>query len=457
MRRIIVPCLEPRLGGVAALALAVLYLGGCTTSEVLVAHSVNLERTNEVVSEEHLLDVAVVVFDPGVPEGEVDKDVLEELLKEGTFVHIRRTESRYMAVQLKDTLQRSGHWGTVWVTPTPSNVADVNVTAEILHSDGGIVRIRARAEDATGRVWLNERYEMETAAGAYNRQRYPDLDPYQDVFNSIANDLAAARARLTAEDVRRVRTLAELRYANELTPEAFDGYVARARNGQYQLARLPAAEDPMFDRTLRVRQRERLFLDTLNQHYEYFSREAGPSYDGWRQYSREESMAIRELTRSARWRTGLGIATIVASVVYGSQSSNNSFADRVIRDAMLYVGMDVLRTGAMRRVEKQLHTSTLEELSAGFDDEVRPLVVEIEGTQRRLTGTADAQYDEWRGLLRELFITETGFVPEDLDVYSEPEPEPLRIEFPVLQPEPAEEAEGEEVAAGAEGAAGGGA
>ena len=45
-----------------------------------------------------------------------------------------------------------------------------------------------------------EQYEMETAAGAFNRQRYPDLDPYQDAFNEIANDLAAAQLKLSGDD-----------------------------------------------------------------------------------------------------------------------------------------------------------------------------------------------------------------------------------------------------------------
>ena len=141
-------------------------------------------------------------FDPGVPEGEVDKDVAEELLREGTFIHIRRAESRYMAVALRDTLQKSGHWGSVWVTPETSSAADVNVTAEILHSDGDRLRLEVIATDATGRVWIDDEYGMETAAGAYNRQRYPELDPYQDLFNSIANDLAAEREARRAGDQR---------------------------------------------------------------------------------------------------------------------------------------------------------------------------------------------------------------------------------------------------------------
>jgi hypothetical protein len=402
--------------------LAAASLAGCSSTEVLVAHSVNLVSATEPVAEEQLLDVGVAVFDSGVPEGEIDKELLEELIREGTFVQIRRTEALYMAVLLRDTLQKSGHWGAVWVTPEDTRAADLNVKAKILHSDGDLLELHVEAADATGRVWLDKDYDMSTAAGAFNRQRYPDLDPYQDVFNSIANDLAMVRSELGAKDVESIRTVAALRYASELSPEAFTGYVVEER-GEYTLNRLPADGDPMFDRTQRVRQRERLFIETLEQHYADFYREAAPSYDGWREYAREEAIQIRELTKSARWRTGMGVATILASVVYGSNSSNDSFSDRVIRDAMMYIGMDMLRTSATRRQEKRLHTETLEELSSSFDDEVEPLVVEIQGTQHRLTGTAAVQYREWRDLLRQTYINETGFVPEDVNIYAEPEPE----------------------------------
>src|SRR5690606_23128335 len=236
-----------------------------------------------------------------------------------------------------------------------------------------------------------------------------------------ANDLAAAQAALSPSEKSRIRTVAALRYAEELSPEAFAGYVEQQRNGTYALKRLPAEGDPMFARTERVRARERLFVETLGAHYFGFSREAQDSYHGWREYAREEAISIRELTKSARWRTGLGIATILASVVYGSNAGNDSFSDRVLRDALMYMGMDVLQTGAVRRQEKRLHTEALEELSLSFEDEVQPLVVEVKGTEHRLTGTAEAQYHEWRDLLRQLFVSETGLAAEDVNIYMEPE------------------------------------
>jgi hypothetical protein len=263
---------------------------------------------------------------------------------------------------------------------------------------------------------------MATAAGAYNRQRYPEFDPYQDVYNAIANDLAAVRSELTAREATNLRSISQLRFAGDISPEAFGDYLEVDRGGEYSLARLPAEGDPQFDRTMRVREREHLFIETLNEHYEEFYQSADDSYNGWREFAREEAIAIRELQRSSRWRTTLGIATVVASVVYGSQSDGD-FSSRMLRDAMMYTGMDLIRTAAVRRDEKRLHTEAMEELSTSFDDEVKPMVVEIEGTQHRLTGTADAQYEEWKELLLELYSAETGFVPE-IDVYTEPLPEP---------------------------------
>jgi hypothetical protein len=417
------------MGRVGLLLAAAWWLAACSSSEIVVAHNVPLTTATETIAEEDLLDVGIVLFDSGVPEGEVAKEVLEDLIREGTFVQIRRSESVYMSVLLRNTLQRTSNWGSVWIAPEETSAADVTVSGKILRSDGDRLQLQVTAKDSTGRVWLDqELYEMETAAGAFNRQRFPELDPYQDVFNMISNDLAAAAAELSSKDRRDVRTVTSVRYAADVSPEAYNGYVTTNKDGRYALNRLPAVDDPMFDRTQRVRQRERLFLDTLDQHYAQFSAEAMQPYDSWREYAREEAISIRELTKSARWRTGMGIATIVASVVYGNQS-DGSFSERILRDALMYVGVDMIRASQVRKQEKRIHTETLEELSSSFDDDIKPMVVEIQGTQHRLTGTADAQYDEWRSLLRQMFISESGFVPEDVAIYTEPEPE-APVELP---------------------------
>lgn len=395
-------------------------LSSCTTQEIVVAHSVPL-NTIAVGSypEAELLDVGIVIFEAGVPEGEIDKQILEELLREGTYPHIRRAESMYLAVELRKSLQRSGHWGAVFVTPRDSAALDLIIHGEILRSDGNVFALEITATDATGRVWLEEEYDMETAQGSYNRTRYPTQDPYQDVFNEISNDLAAVRAETASATIADIRNTGELRYAGELSPDAFGDYIEESRDGIYEPVRLPAADDPMFDRTRAVRQREQLLFETLDQYYEDFALGASQSYDSWREFTREDSIRLQEAERAAKLRTGLGALAIALSIAYGTQNDADSLSDVIVQNAGIMIGDDLLRSAAVRRQEKRMHTQSLQELAESFDDEAKTLVVDIQGTQHRLTGTADAQYEEWQNLLRQMFISETGFVPEDIEVYTE--------------------------------------
>ena len=43
------------------------------------------------------------------------------------------------------------------------------------------------------------------------------------------------------------------------------------------------------------------------------------------------------------------------------------------------------------------------------------MVVSVEGQERRLTGTAQAQYEGWRRLLKDIYQAETGFT-QSIDV-----------------------------------------
>jgi hypothetical protein len=169
-----------------------------------------------------------------------------------------------------------------------------------------------------------------------------------------------------------------------------------------------------------VRQREQLFMETLDQHYDNFAFQATESYDSWREYSREDSIRLAEAARAAKIRTGLGALTILMAVAYGANAEGGDILDRAITDAGVYMGFDMLQAAGVRRQERRLHQAALEELSESFDDDVKPLVVDVQGTQHRLTGTADAQYEEWRDLIQQLYFSETGFVPEDIEFYAEP-------------------------------------
>lgn len=385
---------------------AITMLYGCSTSEVLIPYTVKLSTAQVPADESNSLDVAVVLFDPGVPDGEIDAKELEKLATEDVFVQIRRTEAIQMAVQLRHALQKSGHWGSAWITPRPSVAADVNVTAEILHSDGYNVSLDVTATDIAGHTWIAKRYDFDTAAAAYNRQRYAGLDPYQDLFNSIANDLAAAADELSPSETQQIKTVGALRYAEDMSAEAFDGYLAE-QGGILAPQRLPALGDPLFERTQRVRQRERLFLETLDAHYENFAVQTNASYHDWREHAREESITIQELQRGARWRKRLGAVILLGSLLYGG-GNVSTFSERLIQNSLFFAGASLLDMGTTQMRERDIHAETLKELSESFDEKAEPLVVEIAGVQHRLVGTADEQYEELRQLLRQSFLEQTG-------------------------------------------------
>jgi hypothetical protein len=74
-------------------------------------------------------------------------------------------------------------------------------------------------------------------------------------------------------------------------------------------------------------------------------------------------------------------------------------------------GVMAVMSGMKKNEESKIHTDALKELSNSFDAEAAPLVVDVEGRTLRLTGTADQQYAEWRRLLHELYVEETGLAP----------------------------------------------
>ena len=62
--------------------------------------------------------------------------------------------------------------------------------------------------------------------------------------------------------------------------------------------------------------------------------------------------------------------------------------------------------------EAEIHEAAIQELSESFSSEMKPVVMEFEGKQYELTGSAEEQFMQWRELLRKIYFAETGFEPE---------------------------------------------
>ncbi len=395
----------------AILLLAVSVLAGCSVARVESAgEDVDLTRAAVEVPEARLLDVGVIEFAPGIEEDNEPEET-------GIYPEIRRAETRYFAYHLKNTLQRTGYWGAVRVLPSREVYTDLYVTGEIRESDGQTVELEVVALDATGREWMDKRYKARMVGADYAQNRDRRNDPYQNVYNEIANDLKELLDELSVEEVGRIRRVAELRFMEDLAPRVYDDYLAETDRGRYEIRRLPAENDPMLRRLRQVRERDNLFVDTLNEHYANFYYGIAIPYEGWRKAAREQAVTYREMRRSALIRGLAGIVVVAgaASMNTDSDSGTARRTKRALQSFAIHGGLEVIGSAFRRNAEAKLHKESIRELADSFNSEAAPMVVTVKGQTRRLTGTAEAQYEQWRRLLHEIYEAESGF-PEDLQV-----------------------------------------
>jgi hypothetical protein len=93
----------------------------------------------------------------------------------------------------------------------------------------------------------------------------------------------------------------------------------------------------------------------------------------------------------------------------------DSVSSDTARTVLIIGGVELVKAGIQTGREAQIHESALIELGRSFSAEIEPVVVEVRGETRRLEGSAETQYQEWRELLRAIYGAETGFleaVPE---------------------------------------------
>lgn len=380
-----------------ALIACVLLLGACATSSVRTAAVTPLNKGDPSRPEAELLDVGVRLFDSGAA-----KLAEDELL---TAPEIREAEARYMPTVLATTLQSSGHWGSVRVIPARTAISDVIVEGRIIESTGLDLELEITASDVSGTKWYTRRYEGTASRYSYTSPAAGGVDPFQDVYNRIANDLAAYRDQMTAKRVRELRTIAELRFAASFSPQSFDGYLDTDRKGIAHIARLPAENDPMLERVRRIRERDALFIDTLQDQFDAFARQMAPPYRDWRRESQTEALAYKELRRQAALRTVAGIAAIVGGIA--AQGSDNP-RTRAAGSVGIVGGAVMIKSGMDKREESKMHAETLKELGASLGAEVQPRVIELDEQHVRLSGTAEEQYRQWRNVLRDIYTLETG-------------------------------------------------
>lgn len=319
-----------------------------------------------------LLDVSIAIFDPNLP---TDSRVQQQ---QGIYPAVRQAEARYLPSFLKLTLEDSGQWGAVRLLPATDSGAELQVTATILRSDGSQLDLAVKAVDATGRIWTDREYTGSAVESVSLNQPVLGTDPFLYLYRELLADLGAVYQSLTNAQLAEIRAVSTLRYGAALAPDVFTPYLDQDDDGRYRLLRFPADNDPFLSRVREIREHEYVFIDVVDDQYEDFFVTIKPVYDLWRSYRREQQTSEadkvrRENEQGRQFRRGSYMAL---------RESYNNFRWARLQDQYL------------------------DEINEGFTNEVLPTDITLEDSIFHLTGTLDEQYEEWKGILQELYQLE---------------------------------------------------
>jgi len=397
-------------------------LAGCVSETVRIVDMTPPEQLQGVQAESDLLDIGIAIFDPNVPE---DYDEQIKLLIQPD---IRRAEANYMPYFAKNLLQSTGNWGAVRVVPRPTHAVDVSITGRILHSNGESMDVEITAMDATGKEWFTREYNALASKYAYDDGIPAGIDPFQTIYKNLADDLLDYRKTLSTEQIQEIRATAEMKFAQDFAPDAFSDHIGETEEGEFVLRRLPAEDDPMLGRVRRVREREYLFIDTLDEYYENFHRDMYPAYQSWRKATYDEAIAYKELKAQSTARA-IGGAVAIAGGIAAMSESSNAYVDTsglvsIMSGAML------LKTAIAKRDEAQMHAQVLEEVGIAAEAEIMPHTIDLENQTVRLSGNVDEQYEELRGILRRLYFADLGLIDPDAPADEATAPAEFEVEQP---------------------------
>jgi len=361
-----------------------------------------------MLAEPLLLDVGVAIFDSNVP------DDFDERIEQIIMPEVRRAESQYIPYFLKNVLQSTGNWGAVRVIPRPSAAVDLVVSGKILHSDGEYMAVHATVTDASGRQWFSKEYNALASKYAYGPDMPPSIDAFQAIYKQLANDMLSYREGLTDQQIKRLRTIAEMKFAQGFSNDAFADHVMQNKDGVYELNRLPAEQDPMLERVRKIREREYLFIDTLDEYYDNFYRQMYPSYQSWRRASYDQAIAYKRLKAEAKSRTLSGTLAIVGGVAAIYESSD------AYVDASGLVGVvsgaTLITSAIQKRNEAEQMAERLRELGSAAEAELVPTTIELENQSARLEGSVDQQYQQLRQILRRIYFEDLNLSIPDKEI-----------------------------------------
>ncbi|MAJ87198.1 MAG: hypothetical protein CMK28_04100 [Porticoccaceae bacterium] len=351
---------------------------------------------------EELLDVGILVLDDGV-------DLMDE--EDTSLPEVRMAESVYFSSQLHRVLEKSGAWGALRVIPSNDIVVDLYVSGVIIQSDGETLNIKVKATDSSGKKWMEKQYQQRVGKYAYDRRLKKTGDPFQNLFIRIANDLLTMRETLSRKEAINLRSLSEILFAQQFSPEPFNEYTTKKAGNTSEILRLPAENDPILKRIRKIRDREYLYIDRMQEYYDEFASKMHAPYQEFRRSSYDSVVKSRQLKKQGNQRMLAGAGIILAGI-YG-RTQSDSGAGRLASTVGAGAGGMIVKSGLEKKQQAASYDESLAEMGSSLEATLTPQVIQLEDRTVTLTGNVEAQYQQWQELLAQIYREERGAFKND--------------------------------------------
>jgi hypothetical protein len=391
-----------RLTGLVLLLL----LAGCQSSRISgvaasaqVVNVSNGQVSNHDYQSEIYLDVAIPVFNPGLPAD------LDKLKKMNIWPQLRRAEANRFAMMSKNALAKTGAFGNISVLPDTESVADLYVLGRIDHSDSEAIQLTIEVVDISGRSWDKKTFIHRVAADFHQHKENQGKDAYQPVFDAIGDFVYQLLVKKTEQQKTTLQHISHIRFAQSLSPEAFSSHLATDEQGIIQLKSLPSDQNPMIVRVEPLRVQQQLFIDRLQTQYQGFNQKTDEGYHLWQKETLPAMAAARESENSAMLKGVAGGAILLVAALSGVDNLL-SIGTQVAAVGGLYLLKGALKDNA----EADVHLATIDEMGESIDIEMDQQVVSLQGKTLELSGNAQEQYNQYKAHLKRIF--ERGNTPQ---------------------------------------------
>jgi uncharacterized membrane protein YuzA (DUF378 family) len=370
-------------------------IGGFGNTNALGAQAPKYSYNSDV-----FLDVAIAVFDPGIPldqNGYIDD---EEVAEQGIWPQVRRLEANRFAIYTKQALGETKSFGAINVTPNTNATSDLYIIGKINQSNTEMVEIAIKVIDASNGVWGEQDFEYQVGQGFYRDALRKGTNPYAPVFKEIARYVHQLLLKQSEAKKNTIKQIADVRYAAMYSPEAFAKYLEQDRNNRFKLKGMPSKQDPMYQRVALIQAKDEQFVDDLQNSYEAFHAQTQTPYRDYHRETLPIAVGIRA-EKEKRTRAQVGAATLGLVGILLGKNSNSSLgqaAAAVAGVAAVYSLSEAVQANDNLHAQREI----LDEQGQNLDLTVTPQVLEFNEQTIELNGTAGEQHAQLRQKLLEI-------------------------------------------------------